>query len=185
MLAMRWKNASRLFGRSSGNNFLKWEVKPPLPRTERVLWPYRMANSEIICHSCKVRFRGRNIFGYCPECRAEHIRIYDADLALIRNEVKKVQILSARCVMPIQISCLLLKSFATKDKKFAELQKFQNLKLEQGTILCNRRKMFLSTLSVTKTYLFAVYSKKTSFHLRKQNISTTNISGGSPKMPIY
>jgi hypothetical protein len=33
-----------------------------------------------------VRFQVDGIFGYCPGCRSENLRVYDADIAIIRQE---------------------------------------------------------------------------------------------------
>jgi len=75
-------------GRSSGSSFIKWKVTTTPYRERRVLPTYRerKVDSALTCHECRVRFQVDGIFGYCPKCRAEHIRIYDADLAIIRAE---------------------------------------------------------------------------------------------------
>lgn len=60
----------------------------PAPRKEA---PYveGTVDSELKCPECSSRFQVKGIFGYCPACRAETLRIYDANLAVICHELKQ------------------------------------------------------------------------------------------------
>lgn len=53
----------------------------PVPPTEKAV------DSELRCPDCAVRFQVDGIFGYCPGCRSENLRLYDANLEIIRREV--------------------------------------------------------------------------------------------------
>jgi uncharacterized Zn-finger protein len=44
-------------------------------------------DSELKCPECGVRFQVEGIFGFCPACRSENLRLYDANLAIIRREI--------------------------------------------------------------------------------------------------
>ncbi len=55
----------------------------PVPTTERAV------DSELHCPDCAVRFQVDGIFGYCPGCRSENLRLYDANLEIIRREVAR------------------------------------------------------------------------------------------------
>ena len=63
----------------------------PGPPTKRPPAPAppadRRVDSELRCPDCGVRFQVDGIFGYCPGCRSENLRLYDADLGIIRMEV--------------------------------------------------------------------------------------------------
>ena len=87
------KMLKRTFGGSSSNRFIKWEVKTT-PYRERPVVPHyseHKVDSALTCHQCGVRFQVDGIFGYCPKCRAEHLRIYDANLAIIRSECERAE----------------------------------------------------------------------------------------------
>jgi len=53
----------------------------PQPPTERKV------DSELACPDCHTRFQVDGIFGYCPGCRSENLRLYDANLTIIKREV--------------------------------------------------------------------------------------------------
>jgi uncharacterized Zn-finger protein len=53
---------------------------PPLPQEKNV-------DSELACPECQTRFQVDGIFGFCPGCRSENLRLYDANLAIIKREV--------------------------------------------------------------------------------------------------
>jgi hypothetical protein len=81
----------RTFGRSSGNSLVKFTVRTS-PYQERIILPRyreRKVDSALTCHQCRTRFQVDGIFGFCPHCKVEHIRIYDANLAIIRQEVEE------------------------------------------------------------------------------------------------
>ena len=67
-----------------------WTFKPgpPTPPTPAPVAPTEAAtDSELRCPECGVRFQVEGIFGFCPGCRAENLRLYDANLAIIRREI--------------------------------------------------------------------------------------------------
>ena len=80
----------RTFGRSSGSGLLKWEIKTKRYRERPVHPDYQeqKVDTALTCHQCGVRFQVDGIFGYCPKCGVEHLRIYDANLVIIRQEVE-------------------------------------------------------------------------------------------------
>lgn len=85
------KMLHKTFGRSSGNSAFKFKVTTK-PYRERSISPTYMehkVDSALTCHECGVRFQVDGIFGFCPKCRAEHLRIYDVNLSIIRQEVEK------------------------------------------------------------------------------------------------
>lgn len=57
--------------------------RPPAPRPH----PDKSVDSELKCSGCGVRFQVDGIFGYCPGCRSENLRLYDANLEIIRREI--------------------------------------------------------------------------------------------------
>ena len=81
----------RTFGRSSGNSLVKFTVRTSSyqERTVRPRYRERKVDSALTCHQCSTRFQVDGIFGFCPHCKVEHIRIYDANLAIIRQEVER------------------------------------------------------------------------------------------------
>lgn len=52
----------------------------PHPVTEKVDTP-------LTCPECQFAFKVYGIFGYCPKCRCENVRIYDENLAIIKAEI--------------------------------------------------------------------------------------------------
>jgi hypothetical protein len=57
---------------------LESSVQPP---TER------QVDSELMCPACQVKFQVDGIFGYCPGCRVENLRLYDANLDIIKRDI--------------------------------------------------------------------------------------------------
>jgi Zn finger protein HypA/HybF involved in hydrogenase expression len=47
----------------------------------------REVDTELQCPECNTRFQVYGIFGYCPGCRAENLRIYEANWEIIKKEV--------------------------------------------------------------------------------------------------
>jgi hypothetical protein len=82
----------KMFGRharkSRGKN-LRFEYKPMRYREKSVRPRYEelQVDSELTCSECNFLFQVFGIFGYCPGCRSENLWIYDANLAIIRQEV--------------------------------------------------------------------------------------------------
>lgn len=67
-----------------------WTFKPGAPTLRKAnprLPKERNVDSELVCPECQARFQVDGIFGYCPGCRAENLRLYDANLGIIKREV--------------------------------------------------------------------------------------------------
>jgi Zn finger protein HypA/HybF involved in hydrogenase expression len=67
-----------------------WTFSPGTPEPRKVppTAPDELAtDSELKCPQCNVRFQVEGIFGFCPACRSENLRLYDANLAIIRREI--------------------------------------------------------------------------------------------------
>jgi len=83
----------RMFGklarRTSRNKYVKITHKPIHYRARTVLPGYteQQVDSELKCPECGFIFQVFGIFGYCPGCRSENLLIYDANLAIIRQEI--------------------------------------------------------------------------------------------------
>jgi hypothetical protein len=77
-------------GRSTRNNkFFKMSYKSSPYRKRYVPAPVEPeVDSEIICSECEGKFQVYGIFGYCPLCKYENIKIYDANLAIIKSEIE-------------------------------------------------------------------------------------------------
>jgi uncharacterized Zn-finger protein len=58
----------------------KLRPTPPVPSEKKV-------DSELRCPECTTLFQVDGIFGYCPGCRAENLRLYDANLRVIEQEI--------------------------------------------------------------------------------------------------
>ena len=77
---------ARKFGNSGAVTFhpstSHYRAKPVAPayREQKV-------DSELVCPSCSCRFQVFGIFGYCPGCREENMRIYDANISIVRREI--------------------------------------------------------------------------------------------------
>jgi hypothetical protein len=57
---------------------LEPSVQPPIER---------QVDSELMCPACQVKFQVDGIFGYCPGCRVENLRLYDANLDIIKRDI--------------------------------------------------------------------------------------------------
>lgn len=53
--------------------------------------PEQEVDSELACPACRTRFQVFGIFGYCPGCRSENLLLYDANLAIILQEVRSAR----------------------------------------------------------------------------------------------
>lgn len=63
-----------------GSPYLKQVPAPPKERE---------VDSELTCPACQGEFQVLGIFGLCPVCRSENIRLYDANWAIIRLEIEQ------------------------------------------------------------------------------------------------
>jgi uncharacterized Zn-finger protein len=69
------------------SKFLEYKSRPS--RAQRRPRPPKetSVDSELECPSCATRFQVLGIFGFCPGCRSENLLLYDANLAIIRQEI--------------------------------------------------------------------------------------------------
>ncbi len=83
------KMFSDLANQTSGNQFfsIKYDFKPYISQSVRPKYKEKQVDSELICPDCSTRFQVFGIFGYCPGCRTENLKIYDANLEIIKREV--------------------------------------------------------------------------------------------------
>jgi hypothetical protein len=61
---------------------IRYKAKPVVARYKE-----REVDSELTCPECGVIFQVFGIFGFCPGCRSENQAIYDANLAIVRQEI--------------------------------------------------------------------------------------------------
>lgn len=71
----------------SGSKYLSFKPGRPVfrPRPQPPTVP--QVDSELICPECQTKFQVDGIFGYCPGCRVENLRLYDANLEIIKREI--------------------------------------------------------------------------------------------------
>ena len=67
---------------------ITYKSKPYKPKIISSKGIDKIVDSEILCPECKAKFQVYGIFGYCPLCRYENIQIYDANLAIIEQEIE-------------------------------------------------------------------------------------------------
>lgn len=83
----------KMFGRIAqqyrGSKHVRFEHKPTHYRKKAVRPRYQelQVDSELTCSECGFLFQVFGIFGYCPGCRSENLWIYDANFAIIEQEV--------------------------------------------------------------------------------------------------
>lgn len=85
-IANMFKDLAR---KNSGNKYVKFTYKSA-PYSARTVTPHyreQKVDSELVCPECNTHFQVFGIFGYCPGCRTENLRIYDANLEIIKREV--------------------------------------------------------------------------------------------------
>lgn len=76
--------------KNRGNKFVKIEHKSQRYRAKNMAPKYKESpvDSELTCGYCNCSFQVFGIFGYCPRCRNENLRIYDANFEIIRQEIE-------------------------------------------------------------------------------------------------
>lgn len=76
--------------KNRGNKFLRIEHKPQRYRARHITPHYQEhpVDSELTCGRCHSTFQIFGIFGYCPGCRSENLRIYDANFEIIKREIE-------------------------------------------------------------------------------------------------
>lgn len=85
--------ADKVFGnlarKMRGNKHVTFKHKPIRYRAKPVHPTYqeKPVDSEIVCTHCQFPFQVFGIFGYCPGCSSENLRIYDANLEIIKREI--------------------------------------------------------------------------------------------------
>jgi hypothetical protein len=79
--------------RMRGNKHVIVKHKPVNYRAKTVRPNYseKPVDTELVCPECEFRFQVFGIFGYCPKCRTENLKIYDANLAIILREIADSQ----------------------------------------------------------------------------------------------
>jgi Zn finger protein HypA/HybF involved in hydrogenase expression len=83
----------KIFGdfarRTRGNKYVTFKHTPSNYRAKPVIPNYseKSVDTELVCPECQFRFQVFGIFGYCPKCKTENIKIYDANLAIILREI--------------------------------------------------------------------------------------------------
>ena len=70
-----------------GSKSVTYRPGNPRPRPRPVPPVERQVDSELRCPDCDTLFQVDGIFGYCPGCKSENLRLYDANLAVIRREI--------------------------------------------------------------------------------------------------
>lgn len=75
--------------RRSHSKYFRFEHKPIHYREKPVRPKYRelKVDSELVCSECQFPFQVYGIFGHCPGCGSKNLWIYDANLAIIRQQV--------------------------------------------------------------------------------------------------
>lgn len=76
--------------KNRNNKYFKIEHHPQRYRAREIAPHYqeRPVDSELTCDQCHFAFQVFGIFGYCPGCRSENLRIYDANFAIIKREIE-------------------------------------------------------------------------------------------------
>jgi len=85
-IADMFKNLAR---KNSGSKYFKitYKSRPYSARPVTPSYRERKVDSELVCPDCNTHFQVFGIFGYCPGCRTENLRIYDANLEIVKREV--------------------------------------------------------------------------------------------------
>lgn len=83
------KMLDQLVKRARGNKFVKFTYKPSKYRPKKVVPRYSEHNvdTELRCPECGFLFQVFGIFGYCPGCSTENMKIYDANISIIKKEI--------------------------------------------------------------------------------------------------
>ncbi len=88
--------ADKVFGkmaRELRRGPITFKHKPIRYRAKSVSASYRdeKVDSELVCPNCETRFQVYGIFGYCPGCATENLLIYDANIAIVRQEIASAE----------------------------------------------------------------------------------------------
>ena len=71
----------------SGSKYFSVKPGRPVSRPRPQPPAERQVDSELTCPECQTKFQVDGIFGYCPGCRVENLRLYDANLEIIKREI--------------------------------------------------------------------------------------------------
>ena len=72
----------------SGSQFVTYTPGPrPARRTVTPAYKERDVDTELECSECSTQFQVYGIFGYCPGCGYENLRIYDANWEAIKRSL--------------------------------------------------------------------------------------------------
>ncbi len=83
------KMLKKTFGSSSARRSgISYKPGRVRKRTVRPHYTERKVDTELECPTCNTRFQVYGIFGYCPGCRDENLRIYDANWTIIQREIE-------------------------------------------------------------------------------------------------
>jgi hypothetical protein len=154
-----------------------WTFKPGPPPRRRPDPPppvERTVDSELICPDCATRFQVDGIFGYCPGCRAENLKLYDANLAIIRREVQT----SSNPVRALRHAYADLvatfESFARKEaaRHGIERGRFQNLDHTRRTLRSALGIDIFSDLDASELRTLARVFEKRHVHEHNQGIAS-------------
>lgn len=76
-----------------GNKYFTLKHTPKNYRARNIMPNYseKKVDTELVCPECQFRFQVLGIFGFCPNCKTENIKIYDANLTIILKEIKENQ----------------------------------------------------------------------------------------------
>jgi len=79
--------------RMRGNKYITFKHTPMNYRAKLVQPSYseKTVDTELVCPECHYRFQIFGIFGFCPKCRTENLKIFDANLAIILKEIANSQ----------------------------------------------------------------------------------------------
>lgn len=77
---------------TSGSKFIKIKASSQ-PYHKKYIQPPvdNKIDSEITCSECNGSFQVYGIFGFCPLCKYENIKIYDANLAIIQRDIENAE----------------------------------------------------------------------------------------------
>ncbi len=90
---LMYAEIDKMFGdlarKTRGNKHFTFKHKPVSYRAKSIHPTYqeKPVDSEIVCTRCQFPFQVFGIFGYCPGCGSENLRIYDANLEIIKQEI--------------------------------------------------------------------------------------------------
>lgn len=73
----------------SGSGWKYTEGTDPEPAPAPVQPPERDQDTVLSCPECSCQFHVDGIFGYCPGCRAENLKLYDANWHLLKHELQR------------------------------------------------------------------------------------------------